>query len=330
MCYPSPGPRCSSHAASMLATAITYKEELENGSTEEIMASYARVEEAQDVFDATPAGLKILEDALQQNKNSAQQVARYERAKAVRASQMQALKDLNLTKVKHLFAQPAKAFDSSFPADDVVRRNDNLDQTMTDINDSAAPWINKLDDDEMAQLRWMSDYGAMESNTHIAGVNSYTGNGGIWSANNIEERMQFVDSALSKYRSEEPVIVYRGVREGMLPAPMRENYRLSTDTKQETYLSQFKVGETFESEYYMPTSFMPETAKRFSDFNVVMEIKTKHAAPIAPLSLSRTEQEALLPRGSKYKVIAIKEDVQYARGAVGPSLVTVIQLEDVS
>lgn len=328
MCYLSPGPRCSAYATSLLAAAMTYREELKNGTTEQVLESYRKVDEAQDVFDATPAGIKVLED-IPFGHRSALLEARLERAKAVRADQMQALKTLNLKKVKHSFDPASTLFSEFFPVDDAVRANSNVAQTMTDINNAAAPWLNELNDDENAQLRWMTDHGAMQVNTHIAGSNSYKGNKGVWDAENIEARMKVVDSALAKYKSVEPVIVYRGVRQGMLPEAMRDNYRIPTEEKQAEYVSKFKVGEVFETQYYMPTSYMPETAKRFSDFAVVMEIKTRSAAPLAPLSASRTEQEALLPRNSKYRVLAIKENIPYKRGQVEPSPVTVIQLEEI-
>jgi hypothetical protein len=314
----------------LLATAFTYKEELKNASTEESLESYRKVEEAQDVFDATPAGLKVLKDLLQTSWSNAQLEARYQRAKTVRTTQLQALKALDLKKIDHSFVQVPEAFDNSFPPDDLVRSNKNGKQTMTDINNISAPWLNTLNSDEIAQLRWMTDTGAMQTNKHIAGINTYKAHHGIWTAENLDERMEIIDSALAKYKSKEPVLVYRGIHEGMLPVSMQDNYRVPTEDKQAAYLSRFKVGETFETQYYMPTSYMPETAKKFSKFNVIMEIKTRSAAPVAPLSASRTEQEALLPRGSKYRVLAIKENILYARGQVEATPVTVIQLEEMS
>ena len=330
MCYPLPGPRCSAYATTLLAAALTYKEELKSATTEQSLESYRKVEEAQDIFDATPAGLKVLEDKLQTISPTAQLVARYERAKFTRSTQLQVLKELNLKKVKHSFIQVSTDFGSSFHADDIVRSNDSVTRTMSDINDLAAPWFDKLDSDEIAQLRWMTDYGAMEINKHIGGVNSYKSHKGAWDAENLNKRMITLDSALAKYQSEEPTIVYRGVHEAMLPVAMRDNYRIPTEDKQAEYLSRFKVGETFESKYYMPTSYMPETAKKFSKFNVIMEIKTRSAAPVAPLSESRTEQEALLPRNSKYRVTAIKENILYSRAHMEPTPFTVIQLEEIA
>lgn len=333
MCYQKPGPRCTAYAMLNLAKAIERKEEMSSSRTasiEDSLQSYRDVEDAQSIFDATPAGLRILNDETAVETSNLQLKARYDLAKATRTSQMEALKSMKLKTEGHDFnrnAYDSSIFQHEFLADDVIRTDGDLNSSRRAINAMSASWLNKLNDEEISQLRWMTDRGAMHVNKYIG--EDKTGSK-RHSPEQLEERMKLVDSALAKYESDEATIVYRGVREGLLPPELRENYRVATEDKQSEYLKAFKVGSTFKSPYYMPTSFRPDIAKKFSDFSVIMEIKTRKAAPVSPLSASLTEQEGLLPRNSTYMVTGIKEDVLYKRGGVEPSKVTVIQLEAIS
>ena len=319
MCYPKPGPRCSAHAAVKLATV---KLASISGSQDfaEYLAHQERLEEAQLEYDITPAGLKDLQDLVGQRSDPDTEL-RYAKAKALRADKLALLREDQKQEQAHTLTR-AQGVNEDFCSDEIVRSNKDAGMTSAGLVAEAEPWFNQLNDDELSQIHWMTDYGSMEANTHIAGTNDHKRFGGLFSAENLESRMVQVDSALSKFESHHDEIVYRGFREGSLPSPMANNYRVSDDVKKAAVLKSFTVGEVYKSDFYMPTSVQPEEASRFADFGCVMEIKTRKAAPVSAISEVPRESEKLIGRNSEFKVVAIKENIMY-----GSKKMTVVQLE---
>lgn len=326
MCYAKPGPRCSGHAALALQKA---KAELEayskNRTWEKVYALREAVEEAQRIFDSTPAGLRILEDEIAMAKHHKSKPyelqLRHVMGEEAREKQLAAVASMKLQTESHLHAKSNLPTTTFLAADTPRQNNPSL---IEKVNESAQEWVYGLEPQQLAQLRWMTDYGAWKTNTHLAGVAPYQN---IDATDDINERMKAVDSGLAQYRSETPVITYRGVREGLLPKKMQGNYRVSSEDKTAAFLANFpKPGEVYENDYYMPTSFQPDVAaSKFADFNVVLEVKSRSAAPVASFSAADYEQEGLLPRNSKYRVAAILQDVSYPYD----KRMTVIQLEEI-
>lgn len=339
MCYRKPGPRCSSHAALSLANA---KQELEashsSHDASEYFSAKDKEREAQTVFDATPAGLKIMEDELLLPYPEAGLAERYTAAKMLRKQQMDAVKKLNLTSTVHDAPKnEPSGLHNSFAAADTIRQNVDGGKLQASLRVLSEKYLPQLSDDELAQLRWMTDYGSMEANKHIAGANDYSFSQGAFTAEDIEERMQLVDSALGKYRSPEPVITYRGVREASLPQSMQGDYRVAAEDKRKAFLASMPVGSVVASDFFMPTSFQPHSSVKFADFNVVMEIKSSSAAPVNTLSVSSQEHEGLLPRKLSLKVAGVQENVKISSGNINrrtgeldSTTVTIIQLEEVA
>jgi hypothetical protein len=327
MCYPKPGPRCSASAAIRLAKATSAKTALKKSRDYDFEA-LAKVErelvEARQEFDITPAGLKFLKEEALQGEHHTQEKIRYDLAVALREEKLSALKASGLQAREQGHRKTVTSPTSgkvNFQDSSINRvdaEHEDIDKAL--IEDSEA-WFASMDHEEMAQARWMTDYGAMEANKHIAGKNDYKLFAGRYSAANIEERMKVIDSALNKYEGTE-TIVYRGVRKGLLPERMAENWHVSDDIKKAEILKQFPVGGVYESDFYMPTTMKPSMGNKFSDFGLILEIKTKKAAPVAPLSISLHESERLIGRGSKFSVVDVKENVMF-NGV--PK--TVIQLE---
>jgi hypothetical protein len=193
------------------------------------------------------------------------------------------------------------------------------------INESAS-WLNKLSNEEMTQIRWMTDYGAMEANTHIGGSNDYKLLNGAFPPEEIEKRMKSVDSALDKFSGPQE-IVYRGLREGFLPKQYAHNYKVTPEEKKKVALEQFKVGEEFTSDFYRPTSSQPSPAKGFADYNVVLEIKTSKAAPVSSVSILQSENERLIKRNARFKVVRILDSVTFGKSRIPCS---VVQLEQIN
>jgi hypothetical protein len=326
MCYPKPGPRCSGSAAMRLAAAKQAVKNSEAHEHENYLKLREVLKKAQEEFDSTPAGLAILKDSQAHGDRSDLTSMRYELAKQRRELQLAEMKELGLqnkphehgTDTQHVSVNPAE-----FLADDVVRNNKAQVVDVDKLHELSDSWVQGLDAEELRQLYWMTDRGAMEANTFIAGHTQHR----MTSDEDIQQRMVVVDSALSKYEAAEPVIVYRGARQGSLPKHMHDNYRISKEEKAAEFLKGFTEGDVFESEFFMPTSYNPQIANRFSDFNVTYEIKTKKAAPLATFSILPHEQEALLPRNSKFRVAAIKTGITYAGSRPGENF-TVIQLEE--
>lgn len=336
MCYRKPGPRCSSHAAVALAKA-KHGLAVSAHTPEDYFAAKDKENEAQKVFDSTPSGLRILKDELLNPLAEAGISERYTAAKLLREEQLAAVKKLGLVQEKHANRPvTSAAFTAKFSAADVVREYADVNMLNSSVDAASEEYFSRLSDEELSQLRWMTDYGAMEANKHIAGVNSYTLFQGAFQAEDIEKRMKIVDEALAKYQPSQPVVTYRGVRNASLPVPMQENYRVTPEEKQQVFLDALPVGSVMSSDFYMPSSFQPNSSVKFADFGVVMEIKSSSAAPVSAISVSSREHEGLLPRGISLKVVDVQKNVKYSDGTVNrrtgePSYrtVTVVQLEEI-
>lgn len=336
MCYRKPGPRCSSHAALALANAKQEVSVSHGSSPDEYFSAKDKEREAQAAFDATPAGLKIMQDELLNARHEPGLDERYKAAKMLREQQLDAVKKLKLTPTVHDVQQnDFSAFTHAHVSSDEVRENVNMDKLHASMSTLSENYFSRLSDEEISQLRWMTDYGAMEANKHIAGVNSYSQFNGAFPAEDIDNRMKVVDEALRKYSPAVPVITYRGVRDVSLPVKMRENYRVSQEDKQKAFLDSMPVGSVVSSDFYQPTSFQPSSSVKFADFNVVMEIKSSSAAPVSALSVSSVEHEGLLPRNVTFTVVAVQQNVKYDTGNVDRKtgepvyrVVTVVQLEE--
>jgi hypothetical protein len=279
MCYKQPGPRCSAHALNLLEKAKQAKKNDPRENFSKSLQLSQKIKEAQFVFDTTPAGLRILEEEIARNtpdKNDLQ--ARYDLAKELRHKQLQAVKNLNLIQKEHKNVTPTQK------------------------------WLAQLNDKEIAALRWMTDHGTMQANTHIAGVNDYKLFKSLYSPVFIHNQMKIVDTALAKYETTETTTVYRGVREGSLPKFMQQNYHMPDILKQEEFLKHYQPGTIVDNEYYMPTSIETGIAERFSDFNIILKIESKHATPVSSLSISETENESLIPRNTKFLVQNVEEN----------------------
>jgi len=325
MCYPKPGPRCSSYAATRLAKAKTALETQKEQSFADYQKLSAVVEEAQTEFDITPAGLRFLEDEVLQGEHKADEQARYVYAVALRKQRLEQVKALDPKAEPHshsIYYSPSRSV--AFLDPNTPRVDEDPKELRNRMTSEAEAWLSHMSEEEMTQMRWMTDYGAMEANTHIGGSNDYTILKGVYTPQDIERRMKEADSAISKYDSKQEEIVYRGVRQGALPKHMINNYRVSNEEKKAEYLKAFTVGKTIGSKFYMPTSSQPSLASGFSDFDVVLEIKTVKSVPVSSLSISPRENERLIGRNSAFKVLNIHENVPFGTRGVRK---TVIQLE---
>lgn len=322
MCYPKPGPRCSAHAAIRLAKAKANLANPKEVGFDEYTRLRKSVDEAQVEFDITPAGLRFLEEEILHGDYKVEERTRYAHALALREEKLAAIKG-KLENKKHDQVEVV-SFRASFKDSEFTRLDEDDEAVADRAALEASAWLHKLTTEQMTQVRWMTDYGAMQTNTHIAKNNDYKFHGGIYPAEELERRMLIIDEALATYETNEPQVVYRGVRKGILPNGIGDNYRVSDEDKKALFLQDFKVGEVYESNYYLPASSQPSKASGFSDFGVVMEIKTRKAVPVSSISLVPHEAERLIGRNGRFKVTAVLENVYFGK-STQPK--TVVQLE---
>lgn len=309
MCYPKPGPRCSGYAARKLALAEAVAAEHISDMTQ-FFAAQEAVKAARSEFDATPAGLKALELLLVRENTFGNQ-QRYREAKHTYTSRLLALKaaDRNIEHDVHIEVNKTSPIPTSFLPDDVARKDVSIREVLEVSAKESEPWVNELNDSELAVMRWMTDRGAVEMNTHLGGSNDYS----HYSQHDLSLLQNQLDTAFDKLPSQKSRVMYRGIRKGLLPVEIAESYRIPDEVKQQIILEKFQEGATYRNEFYMPTSLQPEATMRFADIGMVMEIKTSRSAPVSALSLFPREAERIIPRGVEYKVAAVKDNILYGK-----------------
>lgn len=148
-----------------------------------------------------------------------------------------------------------------------------------------------------------------------------------------------VNSALEKSTLKEPVVVYRGMREGIVGREVIEEFYNNYGKPQCDDLpvtskwieSNYPVGKELEFTTPQSASHSPTIAEGFSD-GVVLEIKASKAAPVGVLSSwGVNELEYIVPSSTKYKVLGHQTNAQYETtlrdGKKEKRRVTVVQLE---
>jgi hypothetical protein len=137
---------------------------------------------------------------------------------------------------------------------------------------------------------------------------------------------------------EEPRVLYRG---------MAINYTVKKKDVRNWVAENFPVGGIISQKSYMSTTLSAGTASRkfaysidpTSDRSVIMEFVTKQGAPLGETTsfLGQTENEVLMPREAKFKVVSVDYGVPYKVGAnfyttdqVSEGKRTVIRLVDAS
>ena len=113
----------------------------------------------------------------------------------------------------------------------------------------------------------------------------------------LEEKIKNMDSAIAKYNLEDDIIVYRG-----------------TDRK---YYENLKVNDIIEEKVYYSTSLSQEVAEQFvidrknpSD-GILVEIRVPKGSNVLYIGNNgafESEQEMLIARNTKYKVLEIERD----------------------
>ena len=330
MCYISPGPRCSSHAASKLVMAkrnlkLTPSSLLDAAGRVKYLAAKATLQTAQDVYDTTPAGIaELVRRAAYQRDGQAKNEyqLRLERGQTLRAAMLVAVKAKDNGDIKHTNAAPKLEYKNrEFLSQDSIRetiKNDSP-QILTMIKESKH-WVNQLTTEETEAMAWFTSNGSSEVNQHLANHEETTYS--QYSQDHLDSTIKNMDSALAKFERVKPVIVYRGISMDIMEA---RGYKRN----EEGFIADsFPMGGTYSSEAYMSTSLDPSRATGFASSGVVLEIKSKKAAPVVNISAwDITEKEMVIPRNQKYKIVGIVKNpiIQGSRATEN----TVIQLEEI-
>ena len=332
MCYPKPGPRCSSHALIQLTKA---RHKLLKLSEEKVEASdedkhyikfeklYAHVQAAQQEYSITLASIKAQEKYLLEKPDDIFARNQLEQAKALRKARLAAMK--NVQERNHRSPQSTSYTFSKQGLSADGEKLFPLKQIHPDIltmMKESEKWSHHLTDEEIDSVRRYSQGDYSHINGSLLSTN-YKPQYGEYSKNRTLQDIKNIDSALAKHNVDREVVVYR-------------RHLLCNDDgsmQQKTLAEQqeiFQVGSVYEPGFYQSTSLDPQNAPTDNDSVVFFEIKAKRAVPIAVVASQGTnEKEYLLPRDTKYRVVANTNKVHIMENADKPTILTVIQLEEI-
>lgn len=309
MCYKSPGPRCSSHAATSLMRAIENEKRIPYSETEKRITAKEATQAAWDVYDTTPAGQEFLKRKIKHKQHPLQEYK--DRLALGKFRREAALKDAGLTDSGDTYNHvpdgvktPAHHhFNPGFLADDKPRISWDVNSAegqrkIDAMIEHSHDWVSKLNPDEMEAIAYYTSNGSSAINQHLRGDEEVRS---VYSKKELTRRAKNLKSALAKVPAlDKPVVVYRGVQ-----AWDGENIDVND------YIAKHPVGSVVEMELNASASFDPGVASGFAD-DIILEVSTNKPAAVCNVSAWGTrEREALLAAGDKYKVKAIKQGIAY-------------------
>lgn len=345
MCYPKPGPRCSSYAAKAYARAqilcstmmvdLSLDDPKDREKFDRTLALRAKAERE---YYATPAGIAILERKIRDNDSPYQieklsqklQDAKEYRAHLLSLVKMKDQGDLDThNKDKTAPRYEKLGFATEFaPADqprlgwsthaldkDSAEQAAQVRQIGQFLNRASDSWVKRLTPEEIATLSWLTDDGSHIMSEHAAGNSEKVAKLTSIPPEELDRRLAIIKEACKKApKLKSPVILYRGLQ-------------------REAPFDLEKVKET--GEYVAPTalsaSLNPGVANSFGYKNIILEFKTrKFPTPTNFSYQHHKESEVLVPPGAKFRLVGVQEGVK--AGWTEDTLVegyTVVQLEEV-
>lgn len=181
----------------------------------------------------------------------------------------------------------------------------NLSKAKTRVHvQDATPEIEKRKPQQLLskeQLYALEDYSGMD---HFE-INQYLAHGIAKPEleKKLSEQVRNIDSAFQLVKPSAPYVCYRGekitVQEG--------------ESFEKAVLREFFPDSEIERKSYLSTSLNPSIASYFSrkgSQSVILEIRAKSGISLK-LSDSSNEDEMLLPRDGRYKVVAVRPYVEY-------------------
>ena len=339
MCYPSPGPRCSAHAALALTKAKV------RARTERSLEAREALDATQLEYDATPAGMRELRRRINQYDGTerTEYELRLALGQAKRAERLRAIKTDDRGDLRH--SPPESAKETAFPApfhqftDDYENEprispgTPEMDSLIADSHQ----WMNQLDDEEIEAVSWYTSNGSFAINKHLTGndeefyLDDYRDGetpdefeareaaAAQAHQDHLDATVTLLDSALRKGKRTTPIKLYRGISADVLEA---EGYRYGDAEK---YVAEkFQPGQKFTSPVFMSSSLEYKGGFGFTSGGVLLEVLGKTVGPVSNVSAwSTSEKEYILPRNTPYTVKAVKT-TQSKHGRT----ITVVQLEE--
>lgn len=331
MCYPKPGPRCSSHAAYLLsetrrkALVLLENPSLKDETFEKVSK---RLREAELEYSITPAGLEELKRYAQENPRN---VTRYETALALRTVRLKALKEnkgdaseRNHRSLKDQFEYSNEELSTEGA---IIGHIDLESDDITNAIEDSRIFSLKLTSEEQASLRRYSQ-GDYESINAVLANNPRSSEHDV---NLVNEDIHNMDTALAKQpKREKPVIVYRR----HFAYDENGNWVRNSLEEQQKLMP---VGSIFEPETFLSTSLkadnLSETSHDPKNEIYRFEIKTYSAVSMSSIAAQGpNESEFLIPRQAKYRVISNnrKVTIRSTKNTKPSSYqVTVFQLEEI-
>lgn len=152
------------------------------------------------------------------------------------------------------------------------------------------------------QLYALEDYAGMD----FFEINQHLNEGGSDPDVKLHRQVTHIDSAFEVVKPSSPYVCYRGekvhVREG--------------ESFEKAVMREFFPESVIERKSYLSTSLDPSVASYFAGKDVqsvVLEIRAKSGISLKELSDSSKEEEMLLPRDSKFRVVMVKPYMHYQK-----------------
>lgn len=345
MCYPKPGPRCSSYAAKayaraqLLCSTMLVDLSLDTPKDrEKFDRTLALRKKAEREYYATPAGIAILERKIKDTDSDFQkeQLAQKLRdAKEYRAHMLSLVKmkdqgDLeNHNKDKTAPRYEKLGFATEFAPADQPRLGWSTHALGKDSEEQAAQvrkvgqflnrasdvWMKRLTPEEISTLSWLTDDGSHIMSQHAAGNSEKVASMTPIPPEELDRRLSIITEACKKApRLKSPVVLYRGLQR---EAPFD--------------LEEVKRTGQYTAPTALSASLNPGVANSFGYKNIILEVKTrKFPTPTNFSYQHHKESEVLIPPGAKFRLVGIQEGVK--AGWTEDTLVdgyTIVQLEEV-
>jgi hypothetical protein len=333
MCYPAPGPRCSAHASAKLTKAKLAVKGASYGFTEEAFAARAKltdtVDKAQKEYDSTPAGMKELERRARDysGEQSEEYKTRLALGKMNRAQQLAAIKAEDAGDVKHPIKAVRGVYGETSHVDSKVRtRIENNDPRIQLMITESGEWVNRLEADETEAVSFLTSNGAGVVNGYLHGSSKSNYKG--YSDEYLQETVDHLDSAFSKWERQKPILVYRGINSDVIESTHPDIWEGNHKSNLKAYVQDtFPVGGIYESKSFMSTSIDPAKANGFAMGAIVLEIISKKAAPVVVVSAwDVTEREMILPRNQKYQIVRVLNKVKIDSHERDTTIIQLIEL----
>lgn len=346
MCYPKPGPRCSSYAAKSYARAqiacstMVVDLSLEDPKDRETFDTMlARRDKAKREYFATPAGIATLEQNLRDATSDYQKEdlqRQLQDAKDYRAHLLSLVKakdtgDIGSHNDSKTVPQYGKlGFTTEFARADEDRLGWSAHAISEDVDENertrikkvgqfltraSTVWMDKMTPEEVSTMSWLTNDGSHIMVEHTAGNSEKISRITSIPPEELDRRLDIITSACNKApRLKEPVVLYRGLQR---EAPFD--------------LEEVKKTGEYTAPTALSSSLNPGVANSFGYKNIILEFKTrKFPTPTNFSYQHHKESEVLIPPGAKFKLVGVQEGVR--AGWTKDTLVdgyTIVQLEEV-